>query len=75
MIPKTGAIPTDPHRFPDSIEYDATACRLRFGDGCVDNVPRAVWASEGANAGLASRLHSPRPLRADLLGYLCADGG
>ena len=46
VIPKTGAIPADSHRFPDSIEYDAAACRLRVGDGFVENVPRAVWAYE-----------------------------
>ena len=43
VIPKSGAIPTDPDRFPDRIEYDASARRLRVGDGYIDNVPRAVW--------------------------------
>ena len=46
VIPKDGAIPTDPDRFPDRIEYDAAAHRLRIGDGYIDNVPRAVWEYE-----------------------------
>ena len=46
VIPKDGAIPTDPDRFPDRIEYDASARRLRVGDGFIDNVPRAVWEYE-----------------------------
>ena len=45
-IPKDGAIPTDPDRFPDRIDYDAGACRLTVGDGHIDNVPRAVWEYE-----------------------------
>ena len=43
VIPKDGAIPTDPERFPDRIDYDATNSRLRIGDGFIDNVSRAVW--------------------------------
>ena len=46
VIPKDGAIPTDPDRFPDRIEHDAAAHRLRIGDGYIDNVPRAVWEYE-----------------------------
>ena len=46
VIPRDGAIPTDPDRFPDRIEYDAAAHRLRIGDGYIDNVPRAVWEYE-----------------------------
>ena len=46
VIPKDGAIPTDPARFPDHIEYDAVAHRLRIGDGFIDNVPQAVWEYE-----------------------------
>ena len=44
VIPKDGAIPTRPDRFPDRIEYDAAASRLKVGDGFIDNVPPAVWA-------------------------------
>ena len=46
IIPKDGAIPTDPDRFPDRIEYDGGAQRLKIGDGFIDNVPRAVWEYE-----------------------------
>ena len=46
VIPKDGAIPTRPDRFPDRIEYDAAARRLKVSDGFIDNVPPAVWAYE-----------------------------
>ena len=43
IIPKTGAIPTNPDRFPNLIEYDTVARRLKIGDGFIDNVQHAVW--------------------------------
>ena len=46
VIPKDGAIPTDPGRFPDRIDHDAATRRLRVGDGFIDNVLRAVWEYE-----------------------------
>ena len=46
VIPKDGAIPTEPGRFPDRIAYDAAARRLKIGDGFIDNVSRAVWEYE-----------------------------
>ena len=46
IIPKTGAIPTNPDRFPDHIEYDAANRRLKIGSGFIDNVPPAVWEYE-----------------------------
>ena len=46
IIPKDGAIPTDPDGFPDRIKYDAAAHRLKIGDGFIDNVPRPVWEYE-----------------------------
>ena len=46
VIPKDGAIPTRPDRFPDRIDYDAAARRLMVGDGFIDNVPPAVWEYE-----------------------------
>ena len=45
-IPAEGAIPARPDRFPDDIDYDAAACRLKVGDGFIDHVPPAVWAYE-----------------------------
>ena len=44
IIPTEGAIPTHPDRFPDRIDYDAAALRLKVGDGFIDNVPPEVWA-------------------------------
>jgi hypothetical protein len=46
VIPKKGAIPFEPERFPNSIDYDATKQRLKVGAGFIDNVPPAVWAYE-----------------------------
>ena len=46
IIPRDGAIPTDPDCFPDRIEYDADAHRLKIGEGFIDNVPRTVWEYE-----------------------------
>ena len=46
IIPKDGAIPTDSDRFPNRIEYDASALCLKIGDGFIDNVPRPVWEYE-----------------------------
>ena len=43
VIPKDGAIPTDPDGFPNRIEYDAGTRRLKIGDGFIQNVTRAVW--------------------------------
>ncbi len=46
FIPKDGAIPTRPDRFPNHIDYYPAARRLKVGDGFIDNVPSAVWAYE-----------------------------
>ncbi len=46
IIPMEGAIPASPDRFPNRIDYDAAACRLKVGDGFIDNVPPEVWAYE-----------------------------
>ena len=45
-VPGKGAIPTDPERFPDRIEYDGDSRRLHIGDGFIDNVPPAAWEYE-----------------------------
>ena len=42
-IPKDGAIPSDPERMPDRIDYDAGKQRLLVGGGFIDNVPPEVW--------------------------------
>ena len=46
IISTEGAIPARPARFPDRIDYDAAARRLKVGDGFIDNVPPEVWAYE-----------------------------
>lgn len=46
MIPKDGAIPNDPDRMPEVIDYDAGRHRLFVGRGHIDNVPQAVWDYE-----------------------------
>ena len=46
IIPKNGAIPTDPDHFPDRIDYDAATSRLKIGGGYIENVSRAVWEYE-----------------------------
>ncbi len=46
IIPTEGAIPTSSHCFPDRIDYDAAARRLKIGDGFIDNVSPEVWAYE-----------------------------
>ena len=45
-IPKDGAIPSDPERMPDNIDYDAGKRRLLVGEGFIDNVPPEVWRYE-----------------------------
>ena len=43
LIPRDGAIPSDPARMPDRIDYAAAKRRLRVGEGFIDNVPPEVW--------------------------------
>ena len=45
-VPKNGAIPSTPEGFPDSLDYDAAARRLKIGTGHIDNVAPEVWAYE-----------------------------
>ena len=45
-IPKDGAIPAEPERMPDDIEYDASKQRLLIGLGFIDNVSAEVWHYE-----------------------------
>src|SRR5690606_30889465 len=46
MVPKDGAIPLTPEGFPDTLDYDAAARRLKVGAGHIDNVAPEVWAYE-----------------------------
>lgn len=45
-IPKGGAIPTTPDRFPNDMSYGGEAHRLHIGEGYIDNVPPEVWNYE-----------------------------
>lgn len=45
-IPKEGAIPSDPERFPDELRHDPGQNRLHVGAGYIDRVPEAVWTYE-----------------------------
>ncbi len=62
VIPKDGAIPTDPERYPDRIEYDSAARQLRVGDGFVDSVSRAVWEYEVSGKQVLAQWFSYRRL-------------
>ena len=46
VIPRAGAIPTNPDQFPNRIEYNAEARRLNVGSGFIDNVQPAMWEYE-----------------------------
>ena len=46
IIPKDGAIPSDPENMPDDISYDPSKKRLHVGKGFIDNVPQEVWEFE-----------------------------
>ena len=45
-IPASGTIPGAVDAMPETISYDATACRLHVGAGHVDDVLPEVWAYE-----------------------------
>ena len=46
LYPKAGAISNKPEDFPDALDYDAAAQRLKIGTGYIDRVSPAVWAYE-----------------------------
>ena len=50
LIPRDGAIPSDPARMPDRIDYDAAKRRLLVGEGFIDNVPPAMSGSTRCRA-------------------------
>ena len=60
IIPKTGAIPSNLDHFPNRIEYDAAARRLKIGSGFIDNVPLAVWEYEVSGKQVLSQWFSYR---------------
>jgi hypothetical protein len=46
LCPKEGKISNKPKDFPDVMEYNAAAQRLKIGTGYIDRVPPAVWSYE-----------------------------
>ena len=46
VVPKTGAIPTSPDRFPNRIAYDPANRRLKISNGFIDNVQPGIWEYE-----------------------------
>lgn len=59
-IPRDGAIPSDPDRMPDRIDYDAEKRRLLVGEGFIDNVPPEVWQYEVSGKQVLARWFSYR---------------
>ena len=62
LIPKDGAIPTNPEHFPKGIQYDAATRRLKVGSGFIDNVPPAVWEYEVSGKKVLPQWFSSRRL-------------
>lgn len=46
VIPKEGAISSEPLEMPDTLDYDAEKHRLLVGTGFIENVLPAVWEYE-----------------------------
>lgn len=46
LMPKEGAIPDDPDRFPEALRYDPDTRRLHVGEGWIENVTPQMWAYE-----------------------------
>jgi hypothetical protein len=62
FISHAGAIPGAPEPLPDTMEYDAGACRLHVGKGYIDNVPEAVWNYEVSGKNVLRQWFSYRRL-------------
>jgi len=61
-IPKGGAIPSDPTKFPSGLIYDDEARRLYIGEGFIDNVSPAVRAYEVSGKTIIDQWFSYRRL-------------
>lgn len=70
-IPAGGSIPSTPDDFPDELDYDPKARRLKVGKGHVDRVSPAVWAYEVSGKNVLRqwfsyrKAHRKRPLIGD----------
>lgn len=61
-IPRGGAIPSDPARFPNALRYDDTARRLYVGEGYIENVAPEVRAYEVSGKNIIDQWFSYRRL-------------
>jgi hypothetical protein len=61
-IPKGGAIPSDPSKFPADLGYDETQNRLSIGEGFIDNVSPEVRAYEVSGKNIIDQWFSYRRL-------------
>lgn len=61
-IPRGGAIPTDPAKFPNELRYDDDARRLYVGEGYIDNVSPEVRAYEVSGKNIIDQWFSYRRL-------------
>lgn len=61
-IPRGGAIPADPSRFPNELRYDDAAHRLYVGEGFIDNVSPEVRAYEVSGKNIIDQWFSYRRL-------------
>lgn len=59
-IPRDGAIPTAPAKFPNELRYDEAALRLYVGEGFIDNVTPEVRAYEISNKNVIEHWFSYR---------------
>ncbi|MEY8827202.1 type ISP restriction/modification enzyme [Sedimentitalea sp. XS_ASV28] len=61
-IPRGGAIPADPDKFPNELSYDEAARRLYVGEGFIDNVSPEVRAYEVSGKNIIDQWFSYRRL-------------
>ncbi|NVJ64528.1 MAG: N-6 DNA methylase [Flavobacteriaceae bacterium] len=61
-IPRGGAIPADPDKFPNELRYDDAERRLYVGEGFIDNVSPEVRAYEVSGKNIIDQWFSYRRL-------------
>jgi len=61
-IPRGGAIPAEPDKFPNELSYDEAAQRLYVGEGFIDNVSPEVRAYEVSGKNIIDQWFSYRRL-------------
>lgn len=61
-MPASGAVPTDPAKFPEELRYDEVAKRLYVGEGFIENVPPEVRGYEVSGKNVIDQWFSYRRL-------------